>query len=816
MDERTLRVLELEKVLQHLAERCSTAMGRELALALMPSVDKDEVVLHQRETTEARQRLERFGPPPIRGISDIRQLLERAQQGTLLEPSELLTVARTLERATELKAFLLKPPLQDCLSQQAERISDHSRLIARVRWCIGEDGQILDRASNALAQIRRRIESIRQRTQSKLNDLLRDPAITKVLQEPYYTVRDGRYCLPVKAEFRQAVAGIIHDKSSSGLTLFIEPEPLVELGNELRLSQADEEREVAKILRSLTNEVVSGLLAIAQTLDAIRRIDFAFAKAKLSQDMKAYEPEIIGAKVEAPTQIGMAGNDASTNRTTVGLKGLEGLKGLKQGFIKLRRARHPLLHFQGFVVPIDFELGADFDVLVITGPNTGGKTVTLKTVGLLTLMAQCGLHVPAAEGAKLSVFRQVFADIGDEQSIEQSLSTFSSHITHIAKILQRADENTLALLDEIGAGTDPIEGSALAKAILLFLHRCGAKVVCTTHFGELKHFAYRQPRFHNASVLFDPETLRPTFQLLIGVPGQSHAIDIAKRLGVPSKVVREAKRQLRKDRKEADELMSQLSEERQAVEKLRLEWQQKMHQLEKQEADLHQREEELRKEEKAIFENARRQAEQLIRHLEGQAEEVMKMMRKQGVMPAEVRKRLRELWKQLPSMPNVQSPMTSEAATMFSVGMTVRIRDIGVVGKIVAVGDGGKEVQVDAGGMNIWISASKLEVVSEAKPVTPTTAEVAAMRFHKMVKVPTELNMRGMRVDEVLETLEKFLDDALLAGHKVVRIVHGKGTGKLRQAVHDFLRTHLQVHAFELAPLEQGGDGVTLVYLEAM
>ncbi len=779
MDERTLRVLELGKILQALAERCVTTMGKELALSLSPSTDEDEVSWRQRETTESRRRLEQFGLPPLSGISDIRPILERGQQGTLLEPSELLTVARTLERAMELKAALLKPSLSDILTHQGERIGDHARLVARILWCIGDEGQVLDRASDELASIRRRIKTVQQRMQNKLHEILRDPTWGKYLQEPYYTVRDGRYCLPVRAEMRQAVPGIVHDKSSSGLTLFIEPEPLVELGNELRLLQADEGREVARILRGLTNEVASELPSIAQTLDAVSRIDFAFSKAKLSQDLRACQPELN-----------------------------------TEGIIKLRRARHPLLHFQGYVVPIDFELGTDFDVLVITGPNTGGKTVTLKTVGLLTLMAQCGLHVPAAEGAKLSPFRQVFADIGDEQSIEQSLSTFSSHITHIAKMLQRADEGTLALLDEIGAGTDPMEGSALAKAILLFLHRRGAKVVCTTHHSELKHFAHRQQRFQNASVLFDKETLRPTYQLVIGLPGQSHAIDIAKRLGVPATVVREARQQLPRDRREAEELINQLAEERQTAEQLRREWQRKVQELEKREEELMEREEKLRQDEKAILENARRQAEQLIRRLEGQANELLKRLRKQTLLPDEARQKLRELRRQLSPIPEPQPPVTNEAA--FAVGATVRVRDIGVIGKVMSIGDDGKNVHVDAGGMRFWVSASKLELVGEAPPQTPATAEVAAVRVQKMVMTPTELNLIGKRAGEALEALEKFLDDALLAGHKTVRIVHGKGTGKLRQAVHDFLRVHPQVKAFELAPLNQGGDGATVVFLKDM
>jgi len=788
MDERTLRVLELDKILRALEERCVTELAKELARSLFPSVDVEEVRRRQRETSDARRRLERFGAPPLGGISDIRPILERAQQGLTLEPQELLTVARTLERATDLKLWMLKVDLNDSLRLHAERICDHAKLIARIRWCIGDDGQVLDRASDELSSLRRRIKTVQQRMQQKLHDLLRDPSITKFLQEPYYTIRDGRYCLPVRAEFRQQVPGIVHDKSSSGMTLFIEPEPLVEMGNELRMLQADEEREVARILRDLTTDVVSELPSIAQTLDAVRRIDFAFAKGKLSQDLRAYEPEL------------------NTD-----------------GVIKLRRARHPLLHFQGFVVPIDFELGEKFDVLIITGPNTGGKTVTLKTVGLLTLMAQCGLHVPAAEGAKICLFRQIFADIGDEQSIEQSLSTFSSHMSHIAKMLARADDRTLVLLDELGAGTDPTEGAALAKAILLFLHRKGAKVVCTTHHSELKHFAFRQPRFENASVLFDPETLRPTYQLVIGIPGQSHAIDIARRLGVPTEVIREAKQQLPRDRRETEELITQLTEERQAAERMRSEWEQRLRELERREAELRERERKLREEEQRVLAEARRQAEALVKRVEGQAEELLKLLRKQlsspqPFLPSEVRQKIRQLWQQLPSPVQPPQDLGSQPAAnlQFSVGSTVRIRDIGVVGKVVAVDNDGKEVQVDVGGMRVWVATAKLEPVAEAPPLTPTQAEVAAVRVKKMVSVPTELNLLGKRVDEALEAVEKFLDDALLAGHKVVRIVHGKGTGKLRQAVHDYLRSHPQVRAFELAPLHEGGDGVTIAYLETM
>ncbi|MCS7264294.1 MAG: endonuclease MutS2 [Armatimonadetes bacterium] len=786
MDERTLRVLELDKILYALEERCVTEMAKEMVRSLLPSWDLEEVKRRLKETSDARRRIEKFGSPPIAGISDIRAILEQAQRGASLEPNQLLTIAKTLERATELKLWLLKGDVDDSLKLNAERIGDHAKIVARIRWCIGEDGQVLDRASDELASIRRRIKVVQQRMQQKIHDLLRDPSIVKFLQEPYYTIRNGRYCLPVKAEFRQNVAGIVHDKSSSGMTLFVEPEPLVEMGNELRMLQSDEEHEVAKILRELTTEVVSQLSLIAQTLDAVRRLDFAFAKAKLSQDLRAYEPEL------------------NTD-----------------GIIKIRRARHPLLHFQGFVVPIDFELGIDFDALIITGPNTGGKTVTLKTVGLLTLMAQCGLHLPAAEGSKICVFKQIFADIGDEQSIEQSLSTFSSHMSHIAKMLVRADNKTLVLLDEIGAGTDPTEGAALAKAILLFLNKRGSKVVCTTHHSELKHFAFRQPRFENASVLFDPETLRPTYQLVIGIPGQSHAIEIAKRLGVPTEVIREARKQLPKDRKETEELISQLTEERQAAEQLRIEWERKVKELEQREAELKERERKLQEEEQRILAEARKQAEALIKRVEGQAEELLKLLRKQlaapQFVPAEIRQRIRQMWRQIPtpiahSSETLQQPINDQ---ILAIGSTVRIRDIGVVGKVVSVDSDGKEVQVDVGGMKVWVSASKLEPADEKLTTTPTQAEVAAVRVKKMISVPKELNLLGKRVDEAIEAVEKFLDDALLAGHKSVRIVHGKGTGKLRQAIHDYLRSHPQVRAFELASLNEGGEGVTIAYLQS-
>lgn len=786
MDERTLRVLEFDKVLKALEERCTVELSKELVRSLLPSASVEEVRRRQKETSDAKRRLEKFGSPPLSGISDIRPILEKAKQGSTIEPNELLSVARTLERSAELKLWMLKGNVDDGLRLQAERIGNHSKLIARIRWCIGEDGQVLDRASDELASLRRRINTVQKRMQQKLHDLLRDPTLTKYLQEPYYTIRSGRYCLPVRAEFRQNVPGIVHDKSSSGLTLFVEPEPLVEMGNELRLLQADEEREVARILRELTTEVVSELPTIAQTLDAVRRIDFAFAKAKLSQDLRAHEPELN-----------------------------------TEGVIRLRRARHPLLHFQGFVVPIDFELGTDFDVLIITGPNTGGKTVTLKTVGLLTLMAQAGLHIPAAEGSKVCVFQQVFADIGDEQSIEQSLSTFSSHMSHIAKMLVRSDDKTLVLLDELGAGTDPTEGAALAKAILLFLHKRGAKVVCTTHHSELKHFAFRQPRFENASVLFDPETLRPTYQLVIGIPGQSHAIDIARRLGVPSEVLREARRQLPKDRRETEELIAQLTEERQAAEQAKLEWERKLKELEQREKELEERKRKLVEEEKRILDEAHRKAEALVKRLEGQAEELLKLLRKQvaapfSVLPTDVRQKIHQLRQQLQAQiyPKPETDEQIAKPASFSVGDTVRIRDIGVFGKVSAVDNEGKEVQVDVGGMKIWVATTKLEPVSEVPNLAPSQAEVAVVRARKMMSTPTELNLLGRRVDEALDTVEKFLDDALLAGHKKVRIVHGKGTGKLRQAIHDYLRTHPQVYAFELAPPHEGGDGVTIAYLE--
>ncbi|MGQ9463440.1 MAG: endonuclease MutS2 [Candidatus Fervidibacter sp.] len=786
MDERTLRVLEFDKVLKALEERCATELAKELVNSLLPSANTEEVSRRQKETTDARRRLERFSSPPLGGISDIRPILEKARQGITLEPSELLSIARTLEQAIKLKLWMLKGDVDDSLRLQSERISDHSKLIARIRWCIGDDGQVLDRASDELASLRRRINTVQKRMQQKLHDLLRDPTLMKYLQEPYYTIRSGRYCLPVRAEFRQNVPGIVHDKSSSGMTLFVEPEPLVEMGNELRLLQADEEREVARILRELTTEVVSELPTIAQTLDAVRRIDFAFAKAKLSQDLRAHEPELN-----------------------------------TEGVVRLRRARHPLLHFQGFVVPIDFELGTDFDVLIITGPNTGGKTVTLKTVGLLTLMAQAGLHIPVAEGSKVCVFQQVFADIGDEQSIEQSLSTFSSHMSQITKMLLRSEGRTLVLLDELGAGTDPTEGAALAKAILLFLHKRGAKVVCTTHHSELKHFAFRQPRFENASVLFDPETLRPTYQLVIGVPGQSHAIDIARRLGVPSEVLREARRQLPKDRRETEELIAQLTEERQAAEQAKSEWERKLKELEQREKELEERKRKLAEEEKRILDEAHRKAEALLKRLEGQAEELLRLLRKRvatsfPVLPTDVRQKIHQLRQQLQMQIHSKSETGEQIAkpASFSVGDTVRVRDIGVLGKVSAVDNEGKEAQVDVGGMKIWVATTELEPVSEVTNLTPFQAEVAVVRARKMVSTPTELNLLGKRVDEALDAIEKFLDDALLAGHKKVRIVHGKGTGKLRQAIHDYLRSHPQVYAFELAPPNEGGDGVTIAYLE--
>lgn len=778
MDERTLMLLEFDKILAMLSSHARTALGKELALSLKPLMDVEAVKKKLGETTLVRRWLERYGSPPLSAIRDVRTKLSSARSGAALEPGELLAIAGTLLAAFEVKVELeSKSELPEVLANLSMRIHDMKWLITRIRKCIDEKGDVTDDASPRLRQVRARIRSLRESILSKLHTMISDPQIRAALQEPIVTIRSGRYCIPVKSSSRHAVKGVVHDKSSSELTLFVEPEEVVWLGNELRESQLDEEREVQRVLRSLTDDVVNSMGDIEDTLRAIAEIDLLFALAELSLTMKCVEP------------------DVHSDGATV-----------------LIGARHPLLGDSA--IPIDVHVGGDFDVLVITGPNMGGKTVTLKTIGLLTLMAQSGMHIPAKEGSRIRIFEKVFADIGEEQSIERSLSTFSSHILNIVAMIGQADSKSLILLDELGAGTDPDEGAALAKAILKKLQQSGATVVCTTHLGELKAFAHAQPRFMNASMQFDLQTLKPTYKVLMGIPGASYAFIIASRLGMPMDVIKEAEQMrassmadLERALRKVEEERQRLSEELALVKRQRQELQELMKCYEE---ELHR----LEGERNRILKEAREQALSIVERSENEVEAILKEMRKQvreSVVTERLRKRLVELKGEL--APTAGD--ATKAAHMPKVGELVFMPKTRAHGVVVDVkGDAGR-VLVDVDGVRMWIPLDEVQVGrSEVEGGQPIAA--AAMMVRKMLSVPKELNIIGKTVEEALPLVDKFLDDAFLAGHEVVRIVHGKGSGRLRQAVHDLLKAHVHVESFEPAPPNEGGMGATIVKLKVV
>ncbi|HIE47869.1 TPA: endonuclease MutS2 [Candidatus Bipolaricaulota bacterium] len=778
MDERTLRLLELSKVLDMLTAHTSTQMGKELALMLKPSTDTSEVKLRQRATTAVRHWWDKYGMPPLSAVRDIRKEMERATTGDVLEPSELLAIASSLSAAMEVKDFLVDAgELPDCLAQHVNRINDHTELVRAIRRCLDEEGNVVDGATNKLQRIRHQLKVLRNRIVRKLQSMLSDTRIQQMLQEAIITIRNGRYCLPVRASHKHAFKGIVHDKSSSGMTFFVEPEEVVGLGNELRELQVDEEREVQRILRELSEHVTASSEAIGETLDAIAHIDLLFALARFGAALHATEPELNA-----------------------------------DGVIQLRRARHPLLGESA--VPINVRMGDDFDVLIITGPNTGGKTVTLKTIGLLTLMAQCGMHVPAAEGSQICIFEKIFADIGDEQSIEQNLSTFSSHIVHIADMIPQADERTLILLDEIGAGTDPEEGASLAKALLLELHRRGAKVACTTHFGELKTFAYSEPRFENAAVLFDPDTLRPTYQLVIGTPGRSHAFVIAHRLGLPDEVIAQAHKMRERQAVEWEEALARVERKRQALERERMQLMRERRELEQLRGQYERELAELQNQREAIIAQARTEAQNLLQRVQREVEQILRTIRQQtreSVITERARQQLRALQQTVtPPSTHVQ-----EERALPSVGATVYLPRVRVYGVVVDRKDKTGELLVEADGMRVWVSAAE---VHEATPAhEERDVEVpASLRLRKMTHVPSELNIIGKTVDEALPLVDKFLDDAVLAGYARVCVIHGRGTGTLRQAVREFLKRHPHVASFHPAPAREGGNGATVVKLKSL
>ncbi|MFO7172379.1 MAG: endonuclease MutS2 [Bacillota bacterium] len=805
MDERALRTLEFDKVRERLVEKAATRMGKELCASLLPSTEMLEVRHRLRETSEARALLRSGSPIPLGGIHDLRAVVRRAALGGVLDPAELLDVADTAAACRRLKKFLLDHRDEaPTLAAYGNQIGVFVHLEAEIRQAITAEGEVADDASPALSQIRKQMRVLQARVRERLEAMIRNPNMRNYLQDAIITIRDDRYVLPVKVEHRSQVPGIIHDQSASGSTLYIEPMAVVELNNELKRLALEEREEIQRILTRLSGLVAAEAEAWADTLEAVGRIDLCAAKGLLSQEMDAVAPEL---------------ND--------------------RGVVVIRQGRHPLL--PGRPVPIDLHLGKTFDILVITGPNTGGKTVTLKTVGLFALMAQAGLHVPAAYGTGLAVFPQVFADIGDEQSIEQSLSTFSSHMSRIVEILNQLEPGALVLLDEIGAGTDPTEGAALAMAILDHLQARGARVVATTHYPELKAFAYNRPRVENASVEFDLETLRPTYKLAIGVPGASQAFEIALRLGLSPVLVERARGFLTRDEEKVERLLAQIQasraeaeREREAAHRARAEAERLRAEAEAHLAEARRREKEVleraRAEAARILQEVRREAETLIEELKAARRQQLALEQERAIEAA--RSRIRGLEGRLAALRPAAAPAGPPPEDLRP-GEEVRVRSLDVRATVLSPPDADGNLQVQAGILKVTVHVTDVERLEPAPAGAgarrgaqglPTGATGLAgyrpgaggapLSAGKAAGFRPELDLRGLTVEEALARVDKHLDDAVLAGAPQVRIIHGRGTGALRQAIQKFLKEHPAVVSFRLGSVGEGGDGVTIVRLQ--
>ncbi len=811
MNPKSLRALEYSKILDKLAAHSSFSAGRDLALALQPSTDFDEVTRRQRETSEAKDLLARRGNVTVGGARDVRPQARQARVGAILQPQDFLAIRDTLVAARTLRNTISRLADQlPLLNDTARRLEDCPRLVEAIDQVFNDAGEIVDHATPRLARIRHDLLAAEDRLRTRLDRLIASPEARKYLQEPLITQREGRYVIPLKAEFKGRIPGLIHDTSASGATLFVEPLAVVELGNRVRELQLEEQREIERILRELSNHVSTCADHIRQTVEALAALDLALAKANYSFALKAVEPELW------PLQ-SSRGAEETWGRGHTETRG-RGESPYPRVSASPRlpvsptfhyvQARHPLLD-PATVVPIDVHIGKDFRILVITGPNTGGKTVALKTVGLLTLMAQSGLHIPAQEGSGLTVFSGVYADIGDEQSIEQNLSTFSSHLTNIIDTLRQADARALVLLDELGAGTDPVEGSALARAILESLLERRITTLATTHYSELKAFAHATPGVQNASVEFDVETLSPTYELTIGLPGRSNAFAIAQRLGLQWPVLERAKHWLSESDLRIEDMLSEIRAARQEAVAARQTAEESRRTVGQAERELQARLAAVEAERREILNQARQQAGQ---ELEAVREEIRRLRRQldqarsreaftQALQEVEA---LREAVEPLPSPPR---PAPVDGPREVQVGDTVWVESLKAQAQVIGLSNGQAEIAL--GAFRAKVPIESLEIRSPSL-VTEPEVRVTTTR---PVDVPLELNVIGQRAEEAVRQVENYLDQAALAGLARVRIVHGKGTGALRRAIRELLDKHPLVTSHRPGDRYEGEEGATVVEL---
>ena len=789
MNKKVLNTLEYDKIVEQLAKLAGSDGGKKLCRSLTPMTDRDEILEAQCETSDALTHIMTQGPISFQGVTPIKESLKRLELGAPLSMRELLDISSLLACAGQIKHYFRKSLNEneetgDCLNERYQLLEPLAPLMQEIRRCIIAEDEMADDASDGLNQVRRKLKSTGDRIHEQLGVLLNSHR--SMLQDAIITMRNGRYCLPVKAEYRSSFHGMLHDQSATGATLFIEPNSVVKLNNEIRELERLEQDEIDKVLADLSNQTAEQSFLVEQDHRILTELDFIFAKAMLAKQMKATKPRFP-----------------------------------EERFIEIKQGRHPLIAADK-VVPIDVHLGRDFSLLIVTGPNTGGKTVSLKTVGLFCLMGQAGLHIPAFDGSSLRIFHEVYADIGDEQSIEQSLSTFSSHMVNTVSILEQADENSLALFDELGAGTDPTEGAALATAILANLHKRHTLTMATTHYSELKLYALQTPDVENACCEFDVSTLRPTYRLLIGVPGKSNAFAISHKLGLSDDIIEDAKHHVASDATQFEDVLADLEQTRIRLEKELADASESRKEISRLRKELREKNDKIDNSKERILQNANEEAGRILAKAKDYADETIRKYTKWAESDAHIREMEAERTKLREQINSKQSHSLKPAkpkkasglkAKDLFIGADVRILSLNSAGTVSTLPNDKGDLFVQAGLLRTKVNIRDLELIKQPKPEKNKTKNTGSGRIgmSKAATMHQEVNLIGMTVDQAMPVMEKYLDDAYLAHMTQVTVIHGRGTGALRTAVHNRLKKLKYVKSYRLGEFGEGDMGVTIV-----
>lgn len=785
------KVLEFDKICERLKNFATSNFGKELAEKIFPDDDFETVQENLSLTTEA-VKIFAINSPPLGGIRDIREVLKKISLGSSANAEEFLDILSTMYAMREVKKFFKESELDTPkLKFRASQIEILGNLEKQLDNAIDEHGTIKDSATSELQKIRRELRQAQNKIKTEIFNILHDTERQKFFQDAIITMRGDRYVIPIKAEYKVQFPGIVHDRSATGATFFIEPISIVNLNNDIKQLELEEQSEVAKILRTLSDSVRKNTSELSSNVKILAEMDLIFAKAKFAESLNATEP-------------------------------------ILEKFTDLKSARHPLIDADK-VVPVDIKLGEEFSILLVTGPNTGGKTVSMKTLGLLALMAQSGLYIPASSGSKISVYKNIFADIGDEQSIEQSLSTFSAHMTKLVSILEKVQPSDLVLLDEVGAGTDPDEGSALAMAILEKLLQIKVSAIATTHYSELKTFAYSTSGIENACVEFNAETLQPTYRLLIGIPGASNAFAISQRLGLEKNIIDRAKEFISADHANFEKVLSELENERMIYRQKNLEISERQNQIEKHEKKIAEMRDEIAKSKGDIIKKAREKSAAMVRETKREAEEIISSLKEQ-FDDLGVKKRQQAIQNARDKIRTAESENAEGIIAdksvgkrinkkLLQVGDTIYIKQLDQKGIILSIEKNGTELVVQVGTLKTTVKSSACRFVSHkseeiSEPITANKNRGSKGLLQKVSEVQRDIDVRGMMVDEAEQICGKFIDDAQLAGLKQILIIHGKGTGALRKGLHDFLRRNKAVESFNLADLDEGGAGATIINLK--